>query len=240
MSEKVVVSMRNRTAIGKAARRLRAEGEVPAVVYGHGADAQPVAVDGRELEKVYAKAGGNQMIGLKIDDARQKNALIHDVQLDSRTGHILHADFYLVRMDEKIKTEVPLHFTGESTAVYQQEGTLVRPLEMVEVEALPGDLPESFSVDIAILDDFDKTITVGDLVVPAGVDILTPAEELIARVEPPRSDEELEELEAPIDEKAEMPEGAVDEDAEVIEGEAEPTDKEPENKAAGADPAATK
>jgi large subunit ribosomal protein L25 len=240
MSEKIVVPMHSRTAIGKAVRELRATGQVPAVVYGHGAEAQPVAVDSREFEKIYAKAGGNQIIGLKIDDARQKNALIHDVQLDSRTGHILHADFYLVRMDEKIKTEIPLHFTGESTAVYQQEGTLVRPLETVEVEALPGDLPESFPVDIGVLDDFDKTITVGDLVVPAGVDILTPVEELVAKVEPPRSDEELEELEAPIDETAEMPEGAVEEDQEVIEGEAQSTDKEPQNKAAGADPAATK
>jgi large subunit ribosomal protein L25 len=239
MSEKVVVPMHSRTATGKAVRQLRATGQIPAVVYGHGADAQPVAVNGHEFEKIYAKAGGNQIIGLKIDDTRQKNALIHEVQLDSRTGHILHADFYLVRMDEKIKTEIPLHFTGESTAVYQQEGTLVRPLEAVEVEALPGDLPESFSVDIAVLDDFDKSITVADLVVPAGVDVLTPAEEVIAKVEPPRSDEELEQLEAPIDEKAEMPEGAVEEDAEVVEAD-EPIEKEPQNKAAGADPAATK
>jgi large subunit ribosomal protein L25 len=234
VADKLVVSLQSRTRTGKANRALRAAGQIPAVVYGHGAPAQAVLANDRELEKLYAHAGGNQIVGLKIDDARQKNALIHDVQLDSRTGKLIHVDFYLVRMDEKLKTEVPLHFTGESTAVYQQEGTLLRPLETVEVEALPGDLPESFEVDISILDDFDKSITVADLKVPAGVDVLTPAEEVIAKVEPPRSDEELEELDEPIDEAAEMPEG-VAEDQEVVTEDQE-TVKEPQNKADGAEP----
>src|SRR4051812_22729867 len=119
MSDKTLVALQTRTQTGKANRKLRADGHTPAVVYGRGEKTHTVSVDSRELEKVYAASGGNQIIGLKIDDAGQKNALIQDVQLDVRTGHILHADFYLVRMDEKIKTQVPLHFTGESTAVYQ-------------------------------------------------------------------------------------------------------------------------
>jgi large subunit ribosomal protein L25 len=141
-------------------------------------------------------------------------------------------------MDEKLKAEIPLHFVGESTAVYQQEGSLIQPIQTVEVEALPADLPESIEVDISVLDDFEKTITVGDLTVPANVEMMTPAEELVAKVEPPRSDEELEALEEEIDEQAEMPEGAV-EDQEVVVEEQQ-TRKEDENKAAGADPAATK
>jgi len=233
MPEKLVLPLQTRTVTGKAIRQLRASGQTPAVVYGRGDDTQTVSVDSRELEKLYADAGGNKIVGLKIDDTRQKNALIHDVQTDVRTGHIIHADFYLVRMDEKIKTEIPLHLTGESTAVYQQEGSLMRPIETVEVEALPGDLPENLEVDISVLDDFDKTITVADLKVPTGVEILTAPEEVIAKVEPPRSDEELEDLEAPIDEAAEMPEGT-QEDQEVVT-EAQETVKEPEGKADGAD-----
>lgn len=231
-TDKIVLSLASRTATGKANRVLRSEGKTPAVVYGHGDAAQVVTADSHELDKVYANAGGNKIIGLKIDDARQKNALIHQVQADVRTGHLIHADFYLVRMDEKIKTEVPLHFTGESTAVYQQEGTLLRALETVEIEALPADLPENFEVDIAVLDDFEKTITVADLKVPAGVEVLTPADELVVRVEPPRSEEELEELDAPIDEAAELPEG-VQEEQEVV-SEEEDTRKEPHGKADGA------
>ena len=232
-SDKIVLQLATRTVTGKSARKLRADGQTPAVVYGHGDEAEVVTADSRELNKAYASAGGNKIIGLKIDDARQKNALIHQVQSDVRTGHLIHADFYLVRMDEKIKTEVPLHFTGESTAVYQQEGTLLRALETVEIEALPADLPENFEVDISVLDDFEKSITVADLKVPAGVEVLTPAEELVVRVEPPRSEEELEELDAPIDEAAELPEG-VQEDQEVTTEDQE-TRKEPENKADGAE-----
>ena len=234
MSEKIVLELESRKETGKAARGLRALGKVPAVMYGHGAKSSPLAAPSRELEKVFARAGGNQIVELKIDGSTKKNAIIHDVQMDVRTGHIVHADFYLVRMDEKIKASVPLHFTGESTAVYQQEGTLLRPLEAIEVEALPGDLPENIEVDIAVLDDFDKSITVADLKIPSGVELLTPEEELVAKVEPPRSEEELEELDAPIDEEAELPED-VKEDQEVVD-EKQETQMRETNKDEGADP----
>jgi large subunit ribosomal protein L25 len=236
-SDKIVLTVSARTALGKANVALRQSGQTPAVMYGHGAESQSISVDSRILEKAYAQAGGNKIIGLKIEDARLKNALFHDVQHDAR-GAISHVDFYIVRMDEKLKAEVPLHFTGESTAVYQQEGSLIQPIQTIEVEALPADLPEQIEVDISILDDFEKTITVGDLPVPGNVEVLTPADELVAKVEPPRSDEELEALDEEIDEKAEMPEGAV-EDTEVVTEDQE-TRKEDQNKSAGADPAASK
>ncbi len=229
MAEKIVLPLQSRQATGKASRRLRASGQIPAIMYGHGTPSQTVTAQTRELEKVYAQAGGNRIVGLKVDDGKLSNALIHDVQLDARTGQILHADFFVVRMDEKIKAEVPLHVVGESIAVYQQEGTLTRPVETIEIEALPADLPENIQVDISVLDDFDKTITVADLKIPSNVSVLTPLETLVATVTPPRSDEELEELDAAIDESAEMPEG-VAEDQEVISENSEQTRKEPENR----------
>lgn len=235
--DKIILPLEKRTETGKKNRRLRAGGKVPAVVYGHGAEPQAVAAEAKVIEKIYAQAGGNKIIGIKVGDAKEKNALFHDVQTDSRTGHLTHADFYVVRMDEKIKTEVPIHVVGESTAVYQQEGTLIRPIETVEVEALPADLPENFEIDISVIDDFDKTITVGDLKAQQGVDILTPAEEVLVKVQPPRSDEELEELDSEVAE--ELPEGVAEEDTAVKEDDPVP-DKEPQNKDAGADPAAAK
>ncbi|TAK88984.1 50S ribosomal protein L25 [Patescibacteria group bacterium] len=235
-TDKIVLTATTREQRGKSVNQLRQQGQTPAVIYGHGSDTQSITINTRDLSRAYARAGGNQIIGVKIDDARQKNALFHDVQIDAPSGRILHADFYLVKMDEKIKTEIPLHMIGESTAVYQQEGSLVRPLESIEVEALPGDLPESIEYDISVLDDFDKSITVADLKIPAGVEVLTAPEELVAKVEPPRSDEELEELDAEIDEQAEMPEGAVEEgEEEVVTEDDEPTRKEPEGKAGGAE-----
>jgi large subunit ribosomal protein L25 len=199
--EKIELAAVKRTVLGKRNRKLRAEGKVPAVVYGHGVRNEPLELDAKVMERVYGRAGGNKIISLKVGEGRAKNVLIHDVQREASRGELVHVDFYVVRMDEEIRTSVPLHYVGESTAVYQQEGTLVKNLDAVEVEALPGELPESIEVDIAGLDDFEKSITLADLTIPAGVKLV---EEdlgtLVAKVEPPRTQEEMEELEEPVDE----------------------------------------
>ncbi len=207
--DKIVLELHKRTEKGKANAKLRAEGMTPGVVYGHGAEPESVKVPTKELTKVFNQAGWSKIIGLKIDGTRQTNALIQDVQHNPLTGGINHADFYLVRMDEKLETEVPLHFIGESTAVYQMEGTLVKTMETLEVRALPGDLPESIEVDISVLDDFEKTIHVSDLKVPKGVEVLADPEELVVKVDAPRSDEEMAALDTEVVE--ELPEGVADE-----------------------------
>lgn len=217
--EKITLQTSSREETGKQTRRLRRDGWVPAIIYGKGETPKQVKVEGKLLEQTYAEAGSNKILQVKIDETGAKNALISDVQHNPLTGHITHADLYLVRMDEKIRTEVPLHFIGESTAVYQQEGTLVKNVETIEVEALPGDLPEAFEVDISVLDDFEKSIHVSDLAVPAGVEVLEEGETLVAKVEPPRSDEELAELdEAPV-EDIPAEEGEEGEEGETAEGE---------------------
>jgi len=123
-------------------------------------------------------------------------------------------------MDEVLKAEVPIHYVGESNAVFQGEGTLVKGLEMVEVECLPGDLPQSIEADIAVLDDFEKSITLADLKLPKGVKFV---EEdltmLVAKVEPPRSDAELAELEEAVE--GGVPESAMEEDPIVVSEENE-------------------
>jgi len=202
--DKIVLALSTRTESGKANAKLRSAGITPGVVYGHGNDSEAISVPTKELTKAYQEAGGN-----KIIDARQKNALIHDVQHHPLTGVLTHADFYLVRMDEKLTTNVPLHFVGESTAVYQLEGVLLTNMETVEVEALPAKLPENIEVDISILDDFEKAIHVSDLVAPEGVEILDDPEALIVRVEAPRTDEEIAELETDVTEV--LPEGVAEE-----------------------------
>lgn len=224
--EKITLQTSTREETGKQTRRLRREGWIPAVIYGKGEEPQQIKVEGKLLEHTFAEAGTNKILQVGIDNGNNKNCIINDVQHNPLTGQIIHADLYLVRMDEKIRTEVPLHYIGESTAVYQQEGTLVKNLESIEVEALPGDLPEAFEVDISILDDFEKTIHVSDLAIPSGVEVLEDAETLVARVEPPRSDEELAELdEAPV-EDIPAEEGAEGEAAEGEAGEAAPEKSE--------------
>ncbi len=211
--DKILLSATSRSELGKQVKKLRTAGKVPAVVYGHGSTPETITLDHKLVEKVYAHAGSNKIVELKIGDAKAQNVLFYDVQHDSRTDAITHADLYRVRMDEKIRTEVPLHFVGESTAVYQLEGTLLKNLETIEIEALPADLPEAIEVDISILDDFEKSIHVSDLVIPSGVTLLTEEEELVTKVEEPRSEAEMAELDAEVVE--ELPEGAA-EDSEVV------------------------
>ena len=197
--EKLILEAEPRTATGKGNAKLRAAGIVPAVVYGHGVAAESIQLDHKATAKIFSQVGTSKLVELKIGTGKKTNVLFHEVHRDGRSGSMLHADLYIVRMDELIKTEVPLTFIGESTAVYQMEGTLVKTIESVEIECLPGNLPESLTVDISVLDDFDKTITLADLVFPDGVKLL---EEdltlLVAAVEAPRSDEEMAELDEAI------------------------------------------
>jgi large subunit ribosomal protein L25 len=206
--DRIVLAAKTREVLGKSVAGLRAEALTPAVIYGHGETSSSISVLTKDLTQAYTVAGGNKIIGLKIGASAEKNVIIHDVQHNVLTGELTHADFYVVRMDEKLTTDVPLHFVGESTAVYQLEGSLLKSMESVEIEALPADLPDSIEVDISVLDDFEKAIHVSDLVVPKGVEIQNDPSELIARVEEPRSEEELAELDAQVTQV--LPEGVAE------------------------------
>lgn len=221
--EKLMLEAEPRTATGKANAKLRAVGKLPAVVYGNSVASESIQLDHKLASRIYQQVGQAKLIELKLD-GKKRNVLFHDVHVDGRSGSLLHADLYVVRMDELIKTEVPLSFIGESTAVYQQEGTLVKSIESIEIECLPGDLPEGLTIDISVLDDFDKTITLADIELPKGVKMLE--EELglvVASVEPPRSDEELAELDEAVGEA--VPEGVAD-DVPIVVSEENEGDKD--------------
>lgn len=198
---------------GSKARALRRSGLIPGVIYGKGTKNMPVAVDYLEFVKLYKKAGHTAIVQLKVGDDKSKNVLIHRLDNDGVSGRVMHVDFYAVKMTEKITTMVPLVFAGESEAVEKLDGTLVRPKDEVEVEALPADLPQHIEVDISALATLEDVIHVADLPVPEGVKILDDPEETVAFIEPPRSDEEMAELEEPVEEAtpAEEEEGTAEE-----------------------------
>lgn len=206
-----------RTLSGKQVGRLRRDGKVPAVLYGHGIKPLSLTLTLGELEKVYRQAGGSSVVGVKLPNGEQ-NVLIHDVQHDPRTGKFLHADLFQVKMDEKIKATVPLQFEGTSPAVRELDGVLVTNLNEVEVECLPGILPPEITVNIDSLKTFEDAITVADLKVAPGVEILNEAETNVASVSPPRTEAELEALDEEVEEAAE-PEVEGEEKAEGEEGE---------------------
>lgn len=215
--EKIQLEVKKRTVTGKGNQALREAGKVPGVVYGRGVKSEVIEADQRELEKVYRRAGGNKIVALKVGDGRAKNVIIQEVQLTPARGELMHVDFHVVRMDEELKAEVPLHFVGESTAVYQDEGTLMKNADVIEVECLPGDLPDSIEVDISVLDDFEKSITLADLKLPNGVKLT--AEDLgslVVKVEPPRSEEEMAELDEAVPASEELPEGVAEDEETVV------------------------
>jgi len=209
MGDKLKLIAKERNIIGKEVKALRKNGETPVVIYG--GDRKPLAltVNSHDFELLHRKAGGNTIVAIDIEHAdgttEKKNVLIHRVEIHPVTSQILHADLLQIKMNEKITTSIPLKFFGDSLAVIEQSGSLLTPLTEVEVECLPANLPHEIEVDLAPLVDFEAVLHVSDLVVGEGVVVLTDPEAVIAHVEAPRSDEELEELEEAVVE-AEAPE----------------------------------
>jgi large subunit ribosomal protein L25 len=188
----------------KKGRAVRPEGLIPAVVYGKGKDNESLSVEAGNFERVLKSAGTSSIIDLDVAGDTKK-ALIQEVVTHPVTSKILHIDFYEVSMKEKITTSVPLKIVGESAAVIDKNGSLMTNKNEIEIECLPADLPHEIEVDISVLDDFDKAIHVSDLKISDKIEIKDDLEEMIVTVEPPRSEEELAELEEPVAE-AEMPE----------------------------------
>jgi large subunit ribosomal protein L25 len=215
--DKIVISATTRDSFGKKVAELRKAGQIPAVVYGNNKENATVTLDAKEFGKAFASAGHSAIVELKVDDGAGENVLIQDITVDPVRSEISHADFYRVNMNKTIRTEVPLHFVGESPAVFQQEGSLFKNIEEVEVETLPANLPPHIEIDISGLDDFSKSIHISDIKAPEGVEILEDAEQLICKVDPPRSEEEMAALDEEIGEA--IPEGAAEEGEASAEGE---------------------
>jgi large subunit ribosomal protein L25 len=173
-----------RDAAGKgAARKLRATGQVPGVVYGHGMEPVPVAVDGRELYHVlHTDAGSNVLIDLAVGSDRHLT-LAREIQRDHVRGQFLHVDFLAVRRDEKIHVEVPVELVGESHGV-KEGGVVEHHLWEIRVQCLPGDVPERIEGDITKL-GIGESLKVGELTLPPGIEVLTDADETVVSVVPP-------------------------------------------------------
>lgn len=206
MVDKEKLVARERDILGKKVKSLRRDGETPVVIYG--GDRKPLAlsVNTHDFDLLYRKAGGNTIVAIDIEHAddtkEKKNVLIHRVDLDAVTGKIIHADLLQIKMNEKLTTEIPIKFVGDSIAVMDLQGSLLTPTTEIEVECLPADLPHELEVDLAPLVDFEAVIHVSDIKVGEGVTILTDPEAVVAHVEAPRSDEELEELEEAVVEES--------------------------------------
>lgn len=208
---KISLKSKTREEIGKNLDSFRKNGMIPAIVYGHKSKPQALWVDYLDFKRVFEKSGESTIIELEIEGKEKVNALVHDLQVDPLSNNFTHIDFFQVRMDEKIETGISLEFVGESAAVRELGGILVKNLDEINVSCLPADLPSEIKVDISKIKTFDDHIKIKDLSVSDKVKILDEEETVVALVSPPRTEEELASLEEKVEEDVTKVEGVVKE-----------------------------
>jgi large subunit ribosomal protein L25 len=200
------------------AKSLRNKGVLPAVVYGRSEESTPISVDRKQFEKVFHAAGESTVIALS-GLGEHKDALIHEVNLDPVTGVPVHVDFYAISKGQTVTVAIPLEFIGESPAVKDKGGILVKVLHDIEVTCEPKDLPHGIKVDISKLTELDSQIKIKDLGLAANHQLSIDADEVVAMIDVAK-DEPVEE--APADISAiEISEerGKKEEEGEAAEGE---------------------
>lgn len=183
--EQITLAAQPRSLFGKKSKRLRREGWSPGILYGHNFEPIPLQFEERALKRLLSEVGGSQLIAINIGEQdRREMALVRDVQRDPIRRNVLHVDFYRVDMTERLTTEIPLELLGEPRIVEQNEGILLLGVSSIEVECLPGDLVDALEIDLAELEEINDAVYVRDLAIPAGIDLLTDPDEMIARVVP--------------------------------------------------------
>lgn len=193
--EQITLNAEPRELIGSQVKKLRNEGKIPAILYGRGFKNLNLTLEKNEFEKVLKQAGSSTIADLVVKDKENYKILIHEPQRDPVSDQIIHADLYKVDMKQEIRTEIPLNFIGTSPAVEELEGNLITNKDALEVGCLPDKLVSEIEVDISALKTFEDLIKVGDIKIPEGIEVLDDTEEIVAQVTPPRSEEELEEME---------------------------------------------
>jgi large subunit ribosomal protein L25 len=172
-----------RVITGKASRKVRRQGLIPGVVYGHRVEPQSVQVPRKEFDHIYLRAGSTSLVDLRVGDGNQaRKVFIHNVQRNAVNHDPIHVDFMVVNLTEEMTVNVPILLVGESPAVERNEGLLLQQTEHVLVKALPANIPSSIEVDISGLDEVGKGIHVSDLKLPENVTLMTPSEELVVRI----------------------------------------------------------
>lgn len=180
------LSVEPREVLGKKVAKLRRAGILPANIYGRSGSVA-VQLETLTLQRTLKEVAVNEVIDIKVSGERAtRPAIIQRVQRHPITSGMLHADFYEVSLRDKMKADVPVVLIGESEAVKTFNGILLQPLDSLQVEALPLDLPEKIEVDVSVLEELESSIHVRDLAVPDKVTILTDGDVVVARIASPR------------------------------------------------------
>lgn len=193
----LLLTATKRTEMGKNLESLRIAGSLPAVVYGPKQESLSITLNQKEFEKVFKVAGESTVVTLTVDGV-EIPSLIHEVDHDPVKGTLRHADFYAIVKGQKVEVMVPLEFVGESIAVKDLGGNLVRTLFEIEVEADPMNLPHELNVDITPLLVIGDHVLAKDIVLPPGVMLVTGPDEVVAIIAA-ANQEPVEEVVAEVD-----------------------------------------
>ena len=210
MMDKVVLKANPRTVTGRHVRALRRSGQLPGVIYGHNVEPVIISMDAREASRVLGRLSSSSLITIDVD-GKEYPSLVREKQINYVKRNLIHVDFQVVSLTEKIRANVGIMLTGASLAVKDFNAMLINGLTELEVEAFPQDLPERVVVDIAALLKIGDAIHVKDIILPENVTVMSSPDEMVVLATAPAK-EEVEEVVTP--EEVIVEEGA---EPEVIE-----------------------
>ncbi|MAE10553.1 MAG: 50S ribosomal protein L25 [Dehalococcoidales bacterium] len=177
------LSANTRDILGKKVKTLRRQGITPVHLYGHSVKPVPLQCDTAKLQRILILTGTTGLIDLKLDKTKKpRNVMIREVQREPRSGELLHVDFYQVRMEEKIRVEVPIVTIGEAPALKIKENFLTHELNTLSVECLPNAIPNRVEIDLSSLTEAEQGMHVADISLDEEITVLTHPEQLVVKI----------------------------------------------------------
>ncbi len=192
--EKVVIKAVRRNVTGKQVHALRRAGELPGVLYGHNVDSIAISMNARDASRVLARLTSSSLVSIDLD-GKEYPSLVRERQRNYVKGNVIHVDFQVVSLTEKIRAKVGIELGGVSPAVKDFNAVLVTTMNELEVEALPQDLPQRITVDISSLAKIGDGLHVRDIVLSDKVRVVGNPDEMVVLAAAAK--EEVEEVVAP-------------------------------------------
>ena len=189
LAGQVSLQVAPRKVLGKRVKQLRRAGIIPANMYGLHQPSQPLQIDLYTLDRFLAGHNATRVVDLRLDggDGTVLNALVRHIERKPTSGKILHVDFLRVSMDEPLTVRVALALKGTAPGVTVEGGVLLHMLDMLEIECLPRDIPESLELDISGMGKIEDMLHVRDVALPAGVRLLSEPDEPVVKIVAPRA-----------------------------------------------------
>jgi large subunit ribosomal protein L25 len=181
--DKIELKVTNREILGKKVKHLRRQGITPVHVFGHGIESLALQCDTGELERVLAQAGHTGLIGLKLaEEKKPRTVVVREFDRDWRRGKLLHVDFYQIKMEEKIRLEIPVVLVGAAPALKSKDNMLEHELGTLTVECLPAKIPASVEVDISSFTEPGQAIRVKDIALGEDITVLNDLELVVVKI----------------------------------------------------------